>query len=112
MTQNSKTTAAKPSVSRRWLLQSSFLGITLASIPGLATAAYPVRKLRRLRKIPKRVALYQFHPMGPQACGNCHHFIPPISCQIVRGPIVDYGWCRFWAAHVHGHDGPGGMRGY
>ena len=115
MSEDSKPSSTGASISRRRALVSALVGLIVAAMPGFTAAARPVsvRTLRRYRKIPKRVALYQFHPMGRQACGNCHHFIAPDRCEIVRGRIVDFGWCRFWAPHLHGYrGGPGHVGGY
>jgi hypothetical protein len=61
MTENSQRGSPPGSISRRRALASSLIGLFLASMPGLASVvSEPVRTFRRYRKIPKRVALYQF----------------------------------------------------
>jgi hypothetical protein len=32
----------------------------------------------------------------PRRCGNCDMMIRPNSCELVKGMISPFGWCKRW----------------
>jgi hypothetical protein len=96
---------SRNSLSRRSIVKCTILGSLLPALSGLSAflpsnaraRTIPMYGYRRgWRKVPKRVAEYQYAPNGPEHCAICEHFLPPHHCEIVRGRIVAFGWCHFW----------------
>jgi hypothetical protein len=91
------TKSEHPVISRRDFVRGSLLGASAVCVGGLAGGAAYARG-RRLRDVPKPVALYQNVPNGRERCGRCIHFRPPNGCEIVIGRISPRGWCRYYEA--------------
>ncbi len=49
-------------------------------------------------KASKEAAEYRGRPNGAQKCGGCVHYIFPVTCVVVAGPVISVGWCKFYKA--------------
>ena len=49
-------------------------------------------------KVSKAEAKYTPFGTDMEHCGKCQHFLGLDSCEVVRGPVVAGGWCRFFEA--------------
>lgn len=77
-------------VSRRAVLRRCMSALILAGTGMLTT--YAAAK----EKVSKASAKYRGHPNGGQRCGKCVHYRFPLSCELVKGPVSLFGWCRFF----------------
>jgi hypothetical protein len=88
-------------VSRRSFLGRSLAGVAIAST-GMLSACMQLAGQRSggRQKATKAAAHYQNHPNKQQRCGGCDHYVFPLACGIVAGPISPHGWCRFYKARA------------
>jgi len=47
--------------------------------------------------IDQKTADYVSHPVLGNKCSGCIRFVPPSSCQVVKGTISPHGHCKFYA---------------
>jgi hypothetical protein len=78
---------------RRSFLMQGATALTVLAVGGTAGC-----EVQQQTKVSKAEAAYQPQPNGPQACGNCAHFIAPGGCRVVQGPVAANGWSRYWQA--------------
>ena len=90
-------------LSRRALIGSGGLGITILMAGGPATPTVADEEISEADKIKQTDAHYQRYPKGPQRCQICLQFTAPNRCKIVQGPIIPQGWCQFFAARENAH---------
>jgi hypothetical protein len=50
--------------------------------------------------IDQKTANYVPHPVFGNECSWCIHFVPPDSCEIVKGTISPHGHCKFYSTKV------------
>jgi hypothetical protein len=51
--------------------------------------------------LDQKTAGYVAHPVGGKQCSACSHFVPPSSCNLVKGSISPRGYCKFFAPKAH-----------
>jgi hypothetical protein len=51
-----------------------------------------------MAKASKSEAKYQHYPHQHRRCSQCIHFLPPSSCEKVRGDISKHGYCIWFKA--------------
>jgi len=78
---------ASPKLLRRHLLQAALTG---------AAATLRLQRATAQQKMSQVEAEYQDRPKNGLTCSACTLFRPPRSCEVVRGDISPYGWCRFF----------------
>jgi len=88
-------------VSRRTFLGRIFASVAIASTSMLSACMQLAgRRSDGRQKVTKTAAHYQNHPNKRQRCGGCVHYVFPLGCEIVAGPISAHGWCRFYKARA------------
>src|SRR4051812_34274143 len=81
------------SVSRRVFLGKALSGVATTAL-GFVAVYTGIAEARE--KATKAVAHYRNYPNKGQVCAGCVHYIFPITCGAVAGPISPHGWCRFY----------------
>ncbi|PWT80101.1 MAG: high potential iron sulfur protein [Acidobacteria bacterium] len=77
-------------ISRRGLLSSTALALSVAATATLASRATAQEKMSQAD------AKYQGTPKGEQRCDGCMLFQPPSACKVVEGEISPGGWCQLF----------------